>query len=114
MPQGGACKTAFLCRNRLILENSPKTANPPASAGPLAPSGRHGEVQRAGAARPQRRATLITVHGRGEAVAAADEFRRLKGKRTGEALIAAMRASPFREIGVEPERARLPVREAGL
>lgn len=29
-------------------------------------------------------------------------------------LSAAMQASPFRDIGVEPGRARLPVREAGL
>ena len=31
---------------------------------------------------------------------------------TGEALIAAMQASPHREIDIEPERAAMPVRPA--
>jgi prevent-host-death family protein len=58
---------------------------------------------------------LVTVHGREEVVVvSAEEFRRLKGERTGEVLIAAMQASPYREIGVEPERVRLPVREVDL
>ncbi|MGH6841742.1 MAG: type II toxin-antitoxin system prevent-host-death family antitoxin [Methylocella sp.] len=58
---------------------------------------------------------LVTVHGREEVVVvSAEEFRRLKGSRTGEGLIAAMLASPYREVGIEPERARLPVRDTDL
>ena len=57
----------------------------------------------------------VTVHGRDEVVViAAEEFRKLKGDRTGEALIAAMQASPHREIDIEPRRSRLPVREINL
>ena len=53
----------------------------------------------------------VTVHGRDEVVViAAEEFRRLKGDLTGEALIAAMQASPDREIDIEPKRAPMPVR----
>jgi prevent-host-death family protein len=53
----------------------------------------------------------VTVHGRDEVVViSAEEFRRLKGDRTGEALIAAMQASPHRDIDIEPERAPMPVR----
>jgi prevent-host-death family protein len=47
----------------------------------------------------------VTVHGRDEVVVvAAEEFRRLQGRPTGEALIAAMQASPHREIDLEPTR----------
>jgi|ERR1700736_64173 prevent-host-death family protein len=57
----------------------------------------------------------VTVHGRDEVVViAAEEFRRLKGELTGEALITAMQASPYREIDIEPGRSRLPVREVNL
>jgi prevent-host-death family protein len=57
----------------------------------------------------------VTVHGRDEVVVvAADEFRRLKGERTGEALIAAMQASPYRDIDIEPRRERMPVRDVVL
>ena len=57
----------------------------------------------------------VTVHGRDEVVViAAEEFRRLKGDLTGEALIAAMQASPHREIDIEPKRAPMPVREVIL
>jgi len=57
----------------------------------------------------------VTVHGRDEVVViSAGEFRRLKGDLTGEALIAALRASPHREIDIEPERAAMPVREVVL
>jgi prevent-host-death family protein len=60
---------------------------------------------------PQR----VTVHGRDEVVViAAEEFRRLKGDPTGEALIAAMRASPHRDINIEPRRAPMPVRKVAL
>ncbi|HVO45409.1 MAG TPA: type II toxin-antitoxin system Phd/YefM family antitoxin [Steroidobacteraceae bacterium] len=57
----------------------------------------------------------VTVHGRDEVVVvAADEYRRLKGQLTGEALIAAMQASPHREIDLEPARAAMPVRGVPL
>ncbi len=57
----------------------------------------------------------VTVHGRDEVVVvAAQEFSRLKGEASGELLIAAMQASPFRDLDVEPGRAPMPVRDAGL
>jgi prevent-host-death family protein len=57
----------------------------------------------------------VTVHGRDEVVViSAEEFRRLKGDRTGEALIEAMQASPYRDIEIEPSRERLPVRDVSL
>ncbi len=57
----------------------------------------------------------VTVHGRDEVVVvAAEEFRRLKGERTGAALIAALQASPYRDIDIEPRRERLPVRDVKL
>ena len=57
----------------------------------------------------------VTVHGRDEVVViSAEEFRRLKGDRTGEALIAAMQASPRRDIDIEPKRAPKPVRQVVL
>jgi hypothetical protein len=57
----------------------------------------------------------VTVHGRDEVVvAAAEEFRRLKGDRTGVALIAALQESPYRDIDLEPRRERLPVRDVRL
>jgi prevent-host-death family protein len=60
---------------------------------------------------PQR----VTVHGRDEVVViSAAEYRRLKGDLTGEALIAAMQASPHRALDIEPKRAAMPVREVAL
>ncbi len=60
---------------------------------------------------PQR----VTVHGRDEVVViAAEEFRRLKGDPTGEALIVAMQASPHRDIAIEPTRTPMPVRKVAL
>jgi len=57
----------------------------------------------------------VTVHGREEVViVAADEYRRLKGERPGEALIVAMQSSPHREIDLEPARAGMPVRDVQL
>ena len=57
----------------------------------------------------------VTVHGRDEVVVvAAEEFRRLQGRPTGQALIAAMQASPYREIDLEPTRAAMPVRDVSL
>jgi len=45
---------------------------------------------------------------------ALDEFRRLKGERTGRALIDALQASPHRRVDVEPRRQRMPVRDIDL
>jgi prevent-host-death family protein len=60
---------------------------------------------------PQR----VTVHGRDEVVViSAEEFRRLKGDLTGAALIAAMQASPHRDIDLESRRTSMPVREVDL
>jgi prevent-host-death family protein len=57
----------------------------------------------------------VTVHGRDEVVViAAEEFRRLKGDLTGQALVAAMQASPHRDIDIEPRRAPMPVRDVVL
>jgi hypothetical protein len=47
-------------------------------------------------------------------VISAEEFRRLKGELTGQALIAAMQASPHPEIEIQPGRARIPVRDVTL
>ena len=50
----------------------------------------------------------VTVHGRDEVVViSAEEFRRLQGDLSGQALIAAMQASPHRDIEIEPKRANL-------
>ena len=68
-------------------------------------------VRRVRSEGPQR----VTVHGRAEVVViSAEEFRRLKGDLTGEALIAAMQASPHRDIVLEPKRAPMPVRQVVL
>jgi prevent-host-death family protein len=57
----------------------------------------------------------VTVYGRDEVVViAAEEFRRLKGDLTGAALIAAMQASPYRDIDIEPRRAPMPIRNVIL
>jgi prevent-host-death family protein len=68
-------------------------------------------VRRVRSEGPQR----VTVHGRDEVVViSAEEFRRLKGDLTGESLIAAMQASPHRDIDTEPGRAPMPVREISV
>lgn len=57
----------------------------------------------------------VTVHGRDEVVViAAEEFRRLKGSQTGQALIDAIQSSPYRDTDIEPSRASLPVRDVPL
>jgi prevent-host-death family protein len=57
----------------------------------------------------------VTVHGRDEVVViSAEEFRRLEGDLTGEALIAAMQTSPHQDIDIEPKRAPMPVRPVVL
>lgn len=57
----------------------------------------------------------VTVHGRDEVVViAAEEFRRLKGRVTGKALVEALQASPCRDIEIGPGRSPLPVRDVAL
>jgi hypothetical protein len=57
----------------------------------------------------------VTVQGRDEVVViSGEDFRRLKGDPTGEALIATMQASPHRDIEIEPKRAPMPVRQVVL
>lgn len=57
----------------------------------------------------------VTVHGRDEVVVvAAEEFRRLRGGQTGQALIDALQASPHRDIDIAPPRAPMPVRDVNL
>jgi prevent-host-death family protein len=57
----------------------------------------------------------VTVHGRDEVVViSVVEFQRLQGERTGEALIAALQASPHREIDIAPPRGAMPVRDVIL
>ncbi len=57
----------------------------------------------------------VTVHGRDEVVViAVEEFRRLKGTSTGQALIDALQASPHRHIEIAPARVPMPVRQASL
>jgi hypothetical protein len=57
----------------------------------------------------------VTVHGRDEVVViAAEEFRRLKGDLTGQALVAVMQASPHRDIDIAPRRAYAGARRRSL
>lgn len=57
----------------------------------------------------------VTVHGRDEVVViASEDFRRLQGNVTGEALIKAMQASPYRDIDIEPKRGPMRVRDLSL
>ncbi|HEU0154451.1 MAG TPA: type II toxin-antitoxin system Phd/YefM family antitoxin [Stellaceae bacterium] len=57
----------------------------------------------------------VTVQGRDTVVVlTAEEFDRLKGERTGAALIAALQESPHRQIDIEPRGERLPVRDVKL
>jgi prevent-host-death family protein len=68
-------------------------------------------VRRARSEGPQH----VTVHGRDAVVVVAEEeFRRLKGEVTGEALVAAMQASPSRDVEIEPKGVRMPVRDIDL
>jgi prevent-host-death family protein len=68
-------------------------------------------VRRVRSEGPQR----VTVHGRDEVVViSAEEFRRLKGDLTGNALIAALQASPHRDIEIASRRTPMPVRKISL
>ena len=57
----------------------------------------------------------VTVHGRDEVtVIAAEEFRRLRGGLTGQALVDMLRASPHRDVDIAPKRGAMPVRGVKL
>ncbi len=57
----------------------------------------------------------VTVHGRETAVIlAAAEFRHLTGGQTGQALIEALQASPYRNFDLAPKSVRPPVRDVEL
>jgi prevent-host-death family protein len=57
----------------------------------------------------------VTVHGRDEVVViSAEEFRRLTGNLTGQALVDAIQASPHRDVEIEPRRSTMPVRDVSL
>ena len=68
-------------------------------------------VRRARSEGPQH----VTIHGRDEVVViAAEEFRRLKGDRTGQALVDAIQTSPYRDVEIEVRGAPMPVRDVSL
>ena len=57
----------------------------------------------------------VTLHGRDAVVVIdSDEFRRLKGGRSGQLLIDALQASPHRNVELEPRRSAMPVRAVKL
>ncbi|MBJ6723336.1 type II toxin-antitoxin system Phd/YefM family antitoxin [Geomesophilobacter sediminis] len=65
-------------------------------------------VRRAKSEGPQH----VSVHGRDEVVVISEEeYQRLQGGMTGQALIDAMQASPYRELELEPQRMPMPVRD---
>src|SRR5215471_14754830 len=97
------------------MTRKPKRPKPPLPPGRWAlrdAKARFSEVvRRARSEGPQH----VTVHGRDEVVVvAADEYRRLKGQRTGQALIDALQASPYRDLDIEPRRGRMRVRDVDL
>ncbi len=54
----------------------------------------------------------VTVHGRDAVVViSAETFARLNGEQTGAGLVAAMQASPLREVDLAPAGVPLPVRD---
>src|ERR1700738_3454973 len=68
-------------------------------------------VRRVRSEGPQR----VTVHGRDEVVViSAEEFRRLTGDLSGQALVEAFQASPHRDIDLEPARDTMLVRDVTL
>lgn len=68
-------------------------------------------VRRAKAEGPQH----VTVYGREEVVVvSADEFNRLKGEFTGQALIEVMQNAPLHDVDIEPQRSPMPVRDVVL
>jgi prevent-host-death family protein len=68
-------------------------------------------VRKAQTEGPQR----VTVHGREEVViVSVEEYRRLKGERTGQALVELLRDSPLRDVSFDRERTRGSVRDIEL
>ena len=103
----------------LVTMTSPTTTPRPRKPAP-APSTRHWRLQDAKARfsevvrlaqsdGPQH----VTVHGREQAVVVgADDFRRLVGEQTGQALIDVMQACPLADVAFERTSVRSPVRPA--
>lgn len=57
----------------------------------------------------------VTVYGKDEVVViSTEDFRRLMGEVTGQTLIEALQASPYRDVDIEPPRTAMPVREIEL
>jgi prevent-host-death family protein len=57
----------------------------------------------------------VTIRGRDEVVViTAEEFQRLRGDVTGEALIAVLHASPHRDVEIQPKRGAMAVRGVDL
>jgi PHD/YefM family antitoxin component YafN of YafNO toxin-antitoxin module len=68
-------------------------------------------VRKAKSEGPQR----ITVHGREEVVViSVEEYRRVKGERTGQALVQLLQDSPLRDIAFDHEPTYSPVRDVEL
>jgi prevent-host-death family protein len=68
-------------------------------------------VRKAKTEGPQR----ITVHGREEVVVVSvEEYRRVKGRRTGQALVQVLQDSPLRDITIDHEPTYAPVRGVEL
>jgi prevent-host-death family protein len=68
-------------------------------------------VRKAKTEGPQR----ISVHGREEVVVVSvEEYRRIKGEATGQALVDLLRDSPLGDISLERADTRSPVREVEL
>jgi prevent-host-death family protein len=68
-------------------------------------------VRKAKTEGPQR----ITVHGREEViVVSVEEYRRVKGERTGQALVQVLQDSPLRDITIDHEPTYAPVRGVEL
>jgi prevent-host-death family protein len=68
-------------------------------------------VRKAKSEGPQR----ITVHGREEVVVvSAEEYRRVKGQRSGQVLVELLRDSPLRDLPIDRQRTRGRVRGVEL
>jgi prevent-host-death family protein len=68
-------------------------------------------VRKAKTEGPQR----ITVHGREEVViVSVEEYRRMKGQRTGHALVQLLQDSPLRDLTIDHEPTYAPVRGVEL
>lgn len=101
--------------NKMTLASQRKRRTPPASAGHWLlrdAKARFSElVRRAQTEGPQH----VTVYGREEVVVvAAEDFRRLKGKLTGQALIDVLQGAPLQGVDIEPARSVMPVRDVTL